>query len=242
LEKKPRLGTTIDNNWLHKFVSPPMQPQFLRIVPITLLIFGSAVLHAQEGESRVLSAMVIGEDTIPVVTLRDFTIAEYRIQRSKRQQRQIDRLTRRVVKVYPYAKVAGDLMNEYDRQLSTLKTEKERKEYLKIAEEELKQEFEGEITNMTVTEGLILIKLIDRETGDTSFELIKELKGSFNAFMWQTVARLFGSNLKQEYDREGDDKMIEEIVQMIEDGEIYAPRRVAKTPEAKARLKNKKRS
>jgi len=67
------------------------------------------------------------------------------------------------------------------------------------------------------------------------------LKGGFNAFMWQTVARLFGSNLKTEYDPEGEDKMIEEIVQMIEDGEIYAPRRTARTPEAKARLKNKKK-
>jgi len=219
-----------------------MQYLLLKLASISVFIFLSSALFAQEGESHVLSAIVVGEDTIPVVTLRDFTIAEYRIQRSKRQQRQIDRLTRRVVKVYPYAKVAGDLMSEYDRQLATIKTEKERKEYLKIAEEELKQEFEGEITNMSVTEGLILIKLIDRETGNTSFELIKELKGSFNAFMWQTVARLFGSNLKQEYDPEGDDKMIEEIVQMIEDGEIYAPRRVAKTPEAKARLKNKKRS
>jgi len=219
-----------------------MQLRILKIVSSTVFLFLCVPIHAQEGESRVLSAVVVGEDTIPVVTLRDFTIAEYRIQRSKRQQRQIDRLTRRVVKVYPYAKVAGDLMSEYDRQLASIKTEKERKEYLKIAEEELKQEFEGEITNMTVTEGLILIKLIDRETGDTSFELIKDLKGSFNAFMWQTVARLFGSNLKQEYDPEGDDKMIEEIVQMIEEGEIYAPQRVAKTPEAKARLKNKKRS
>jgi hypothetical protein len=191
-------------------------------------------------ESQVLSATVVGEDTIPVFTLRDFTVAEYRIQRSKRHQRKIDRLTKRVVKVYPYAKVAGDLMKEYDRQLSSLTTEKDRKAYLKIAESELKDEFEGEITNMTVNEGLILIKLIDRETGDTSFELIKELKGGFNAFMWQTVARIFGSNLKQEYDAEGDDAAIEEIVQMIEEGEIYAPLRTARTPEAKARLKKRK--
>lgn len=209
-----------------------------------VLLFFNCVssANAQENEGgAVLSAMIVGEDTIPVVTLRSFTIADYRIQRSKRQQRQMDRLSKRVVKVYPYAKVAGDLMQEYDRQLSLMTHEKDRKEYLKVAEDELKAEFEGEITNMSVNDGLVLIKLIDRETGDTSFELIKELKGGFNAFMWQTVARLFGSNLKTEYDPEGEDKMIEEIVQMIEDGEIYAPRRTARTPEAKARLKNKKK-
>lgn len=208
---------------------------------ILLCIFGFSA-HAQENEGgAVLNAIVVGEDTIPVVTLRSFTIADYRIQRSKRHQRQMDRLSRRVVKVYPYAKVAGDLMQEYDRQLSLMTHEKDRKAYLKVAEDELKAEFEGEITNMSVNDGLVLIKLIDRETGDTSFELIKELKGGFNAFMWQTVARLFGSNLKTEYDPTGEDKMIEEIVQMIEDGEIYAPRRTARTPEAKARLKNKKK-
>jgi hypothetical protein len=202
--------------------------------------FSSAKAQENEGGS-VLSAMVVGEDTIPVVTLRSFTIADYRVQRSKRQQRQMDRISKRVVKVYPYAKVAGDLMKEYDRQLAQLTNEKDRKAYLKEAEDELKAEFEGEITNMSVNDGLVLIKLIDRETGNTSFELIKELKGGFNAFMWQTVARLFGSNLKTEYDPEGEDKMIEEIVQMIEDGELYAPRRTARTPEAKARLKNKKK-
>jgi len=76
---------------------------------------------------------------------------------------------------------------------------------------------------MTISEGIILIKLIDRETGDCSYELISELRGSFSAFMWQSLARLFGHNLKSEYDGEGDDAAIEEIVGEIEMGIIHGP-------------------
>jgi len=167
-------------------------------------------------------------------------ITDYHPERSEEYQRKWDLLMKRVVKVYPYAKVAGELMRAYDRQLSELTTKKDRKAYLNMAEEELKREFEGEIRDMTVREGYILIKLIDRETGDTSYELIKQLKGGFTAFMWQTVARIFGSNLKENYDSEGEDQMIEEIVAMIEAGEIFGVQRDTKTPEARARINKKK--
>lgn len=195
---------------------------------------------ASESEGQALNVYITGGDTIPLVDLPPVTITDFREERSKRYQRKWDRTMRRVVKVYPYAKVAGELMREYDRQLAELKTKKQRKEYLNMAEEELKREFEGEIRDMTVSEGYILIKLIDRETGDTSYELIKELKGGFTAFMWQAVARIFGSDLKQHYDGEGEDEIIEEIVQMIESGELYVAERKPKTPEARARVNNKK--
>lgn len=209
-----------------------------------LLAFGHEAF-AQYGDrsaqNRVLGVMISGEDTLPEVDLRPVTITEFRADRSKQYRRRWGRLRRKVVKVYPYAKVAGELMREYDRQLSSLPTKKARKQYLNMAEDELKREFEGEIRDMTVSEGYILIKLIDRETGDTSYELIKDLKSGFTAFMWQAVARLFGSNLKEQYDPDGDDQMIEEIVQMIESGEIYVAERSPKTPEARARVNSKKR-
>jgi pyruvate dehydrogenase complex dehydrogenase (E1) component len=74
------------------------------------------------------------------------------------------------------------------------------------------------LRKLTFSQGRLLIKLIDRETGDTSYKLIKELKGGFSAFMWQSVARIFGSNLKSEYEMEGDDAMIERIIIMIDNG------------------------
>ena len=209
---------------------------------LTFLLFfvATSSIAQSEDERRALGVLITEDDTLPQVDLPVVVITDFRPERSKAYQRKWDLLMKRVVKVYPYAKVAGELMHEYDRQLSELTTKKERKEYLNMAEEELKREFEGEIRDMTVREGYILIKLIDRETGDTSYELIRQLKGGFTAFMWQTVARIFGSNLKEYYDSEGEDQMIEEIVAMIEAGEIFVVQRETKTPEARARINKKK--
>lgn len=99
---------------------------------------------------------------------------------------------------------------------------------MKQVERDLKEEFEDELKNLTVTQGRILIKLINRETGVTSYDLIKEFKGGFSAFLWQGVAKLFGSNLKDDFDPT-EDAMIDYIVRKIERGEIYVPPRPRKT-------------
>jgi len=82
----------------------------------------------------------------------------------------------------------------------------------------LKKEFEGQLKQLTVKQGRILIKLIDRETGKTSYDLVKQLRGSFSAWMWQGLAKLFGSDLKSEYDAKGEDRMIEVAIAQIENG------------------------
>jgi hypothetical protein len=81
-------------------------------------------------------------------------------------------------------------------------------------------EFEDEVKHLTITQGRILMKLIDRETGDTTYYLLKDLKGNLSAVFWQAVARVFGSNLKTTYDPDGEDKLIEQIVLMIEAGQL----------------------
>ncbi len=80
------------------------------------------------------------------------------------------------------------------------------------------KKFAPELKRLTIIQGRILIKLIDRETGNTTYELIKKLRGSFSAFMWQSIARLLGDNLKAEYNAKEDDKMIEDIIIRIENG------------------------
>ena len=85
-------------------------------------------------------------------------------------------------------------------------------------EKELRDQFEDELIHLTISQGKILIKLVDRETGNTTYQVIQELKGGFSAFLWQGVARLFGSNLKSEYDADEEDKMIEDIIVRIENG------------------------
>ncbi|NNC84212.1 MAG: DUF4294 domain-containing protein [Flavobacteriales bacterium] len=215
-----------------------------RHIILSLILVGSGWhLTAQEDSVNVHEVLIIEDDTIPVVNLGAFEYSELSLtpRQKRKYQRRYGKIRRKVIRAYPYAKVTRELLENYDEELAKLESEKEKKFYLDIAEEELKAEFEGEIRNLTVSEGKILIKLIDRETGDTSYELIKRLKGGFTAFMYQSIARIFGSNLKSQYDAEGDDSIIEEIVQQIERGEIYVPPREAVTTKAQKRLKRKER-
>jgi hypothetical protein len=147
---------------------------------------------------------------------------------------------RNVVKVYPYAQITGELLEYYDEELAKIDDEAERKEFMEQSEEVLKNEFKSEIMTMTVSQGKVLVKLIDRETGQTSYELIKELRSGFTAFMWNSIATLFGNSLKAEYDPV-EDADIEQIVQMIERGEIVVAWRDAETAKARADLDKKQR-
>lgn len=198
----------------------------MRFYSIIFLLFILAILSqsvvAQEPEDTafVLKRTIYQGDTIPMFELQPIPIFSPRQFKSKREKKKFDRLHRYVVKVYPYAEVAGEMLRNYDDTLKQIKSEAQRKKYMKKVEEGLKEEFSGELRRLTIMQGIILIKLIDRETGTTSYDLIKQLRGSFSAFMWQSLARLFGSNLKLEYDPLGEDEMIEEIVQKIEYGLI----------------------
>ncbi len=159
-------------------------------------------------------------DTLIHVPIKTIIIrAPFRFT-SKRQQRRYSRLERYVKKVYPYAKIVSRQMNDINFNLNKYKTKKEKSHYLKQKEKELKKEFEGQLRKLTFTQGRILIKLINRETGSTTYEIVKELKGSLSAIFWQSIARLFSSNLKLEYDAKGDDRMIEDIVIRLENGMI----------------------
>ena len=170
--------------------------------------------------TSVVNTVIVDGDTIPFYQFSPVSIFGARTFKNNREERRYNRLERYVVKVYPYAKVAGEMLRFFDDTLMSIRSESRRKKYLKKVETQLKDEFSGELKKLTIMQGIILIKLIDRETGNTSYDLIKELRGSFSAFIWQSLARLFGSNLKFEYDPNGEDKLIEEIVQQIESGQI----------------------
>lgn len=165
---------------------------------------------------NVVAARIVDGDTIPTVNLRPVRITGERKFVSAEEKRKYYLLKRKVKKVYPYAKLAGQKLREYEKVMASM-TERQRKKYMKKVEKELKDEFEGDLKDLTVSEGRILIRLIDRETGDSSYYLVKELRSGFTAFFWQGLARLFGHNLKTKYDpSQGEDKMIEEIIQGLE--------------------------
>jgi len=111
-------------------------------------------------------------------------------------------------------------LKEYNDMIDSIKDEAVGKIKLKQAEEDIKTQFTDDIENMTQTQGRILLKLIYRQTGVTPYEIVKELRGSLRAIFWQTIARVFGNNLKVEYDPVGEDKAIEEIIQQIENGKL----------------------
>ena len=189
------------------------------VIAFLIMSFTSQAQIATEN-GHICRQEVLDGDTIAVVSLDPAMIPAKRVFKSKREEKKYNRLKRRVIKVYPYAYTAGILMDGYEAELNKLETRKERKKYLESAEDALKDQFEGQIRDMSVTEGIILIKLIDRETGDSSYGLIQDLKGSLSAFMWQSVARIFGHNLKDDYDPYGEDQDIEDIVREIELGII----------------------
>lgn len=174
-----------------------------------------------EKEGHIVAYKVEKGDTVYIVHLRDLVIRAPRKFKSKADERQYWRLVYNVKKVYPYAKLAGVKLHELNENYLELKTDRERKAYSKQAEEDLKTQFEGELRKLTLSQGRILLRLVDRETGNTTYEILKDFRGSFSAFFWQTVAKIFGSNLKSQYDpSSGEDKTIEQIIAQIEEGSI----------------------
>lgn len=200
---------------------------------IYIFLLNSVVFYAQESASDTTSYKIIHYQTTEEYnaiwylkdgdTLVKATHTPIEIEGkspNRRKKNQYDRLEKKVIKVYPYAHVASEVMRMYGEVCQSVTDEKEKKRLLDQAEAEMKKQFEKDLRSLTISEGVILIKLIDRETGNSSFTLVQELKGRFSAFMWQSVARIFGHNLKSEYDAEGEDVWIENIVIQIEEGII----------------------
>ncbi len=160
-----------------------------------------------------------GTDTLITINSYSVVILGKMHFANERQRAQWDRLKNRVKKEYPYAILIGAKVKECDRQLAGM-NEKEKKAYMEKMEVQLKDEFEAAFRGNSVEEARILIKLVDRETGHTSHELIKQFKGSFSAFMWQSVAVVCGTNLKAKYDSEGEDLLIEKAIYLVENGQI----------------------
>lgn len=187
------------------------------IFSILLLIKISLAGFAQEG---IRPAYIEDGDTLFVEFLDEVEITAPLVFDSKRNAKRYSRLVRYVKRVYPYAKVAGIKMRQYEAILAETQRKSARKKIMRKAEQELKEEFAEELKNLTYMQGEILLKLIDRETNTSSYEIVQEMRGGFKATFYQGFARLFGFNLKDRYDPTGRDKEIEYIVQLIEKGKL----------------------
>lgn len=165
-----------------------------------------------------MQAQIIDGDTILIMELKPYTILAPRVFNSRAEQRRFNRLVYNIKRVYPYAQLAGLRFREYSEKLVHMERDSDRRRAAMKIEEEVRSEFEDELKRLTFSQGLILIKLIDRETSNTSYDLLKDFRGVFSAVFWQGLGRLFGYDLRTEYDPEGEDSHIEEIVQLIEAG------------------------
>lgn len=205
---------------------------FLIMKTLLFFLLGVSVCHAQNEllgepsgptinlEQKYRSTIFKG-DTIPVVDLKTAVITAPRVFKDADAERKYRRLVRDVKKAYPYAKIAGQRIKEYNDLIADKKN-RERKKLMKEAEKNLKAEFKKDLENLTVNQGKILMKLIDRETGNSSYDLVKEYRGKITAFFWQSFAVIYDDdlNMKVRYDKDGDDKVIEEIIGMIDRQEI----------------------
>lgn len=187
---------------------------------LLFILSGMNQLFAQEGrgvnDTLIVRAIVIDGDTIPFAYLPSVYIYEKRKFKSARAQAKYTKLRRDVLKVWPYAKLAGDRFKLLEKELSMTSDKRVQQALVDKTEKEIRDKFEAELKKLTVTQGKILIKLIDRQTGQTSYAVLQDLKGNLNAFFWQSLARLFGSNLKSHYDPLGEDAEIEKIVKSVE--------------------------
>ncbi len=155
-------------------------------------------------------------DTIPFDYLPTVEVIGKLTRQWKNYWANWTRLRNAVYVTYPYAKAAGRIMNEINLRLTNVSDKKQRRLIIRSKEKELKKQFTDKLTQLSVYQGKVLMKLINRETGNNCYEIIEEYKGFITAAFWQTVAVVFGSNLKQPYDAKGNDAEMERIVKDVE--------------------------
>lgn len=196
----------------------------LNILLMTMFaMFCSLHVQAQEKQSinGYLVPMCIYEgDTIPWIQLRPVYIFRPLIFKNRKEEIEYNRLIRNVKKVYPISKEIHRAIIETYEYLQTLPNEKARQKHIKRVEKGLKEQYTAQMKKLSFAQGKLLIKLVDRQSNQTSYELVKAFMGPFKAGFYQTFASLFGASLKKEYDPLGEDKLTERIVLMVESGQI----------------------
>lgn len=175
----------------------------------------AAPVQLGKGDTIVTGVILYEGDSIPYRVLADIYVWGGTPAQYARMMEKWNRLRNAVYVTYPYAVAAGRVINDINAHLAFMSDEKERKAYIKSREKDLRAQFSNQLEQMSIYQGKILMKLINRQTGNNCYEIIREYKGGFNARVYQTVAFFFGSSLKQPYDAAGEDQAIESVVQEI---------------------------
>ena len=201
------------------------KPYFLFVIILVIAATITSNVKAQNInlDTLKLAAWISPEgDTLALSYLQWIEVQTHKIltAEQRRQKQEWTRLRNAVYVTYPYAKAASKIMNEINAKLVGVNDKKQRKTIIKSREKELRKEFTSKLTNLSIYQGKVLMKLIYRETGDNCYEIIQEYKGGFTAALYQTIAVVVGTNLKQNYNANGNDKDLEVIVKDVE--KMYA--------------------
>lgn len=204
-------------------------PRFLSILFLAMLMSAAQGVRAQEDSTHpdpsrwgvndtiMVPAIYYNGEWMPYGEMEMVYVSKLPPEKLAKVLEAYNRLRNAVYVTYPYAKSAGSIINDVNAHLVGVTSKKERKAYIKSREKELKARFTEPLSNLSVYQGKVLMKLIYRETGNNCYEIIKEYRGGLNARLYQTVAFFFGSSLKQEFDiqKNATDHQIDAIVQEI---------------------------
>jgi len=197
--------------------------KFSRLFILLIVILASVTVKAQDTTAKAIWPVLGKNDTIrvaatndngymiPWIGLQQVVINGARVWKSQQERAAFNRLRYNVLKVMPYALFAKKRYEKLERDLATVNDKKEQKKLVKACDAEIKNMFNTEIKELTITQGQILTKLIDREVGRTTYDIVKQTKGGFAAFSYQLVARVVGHNLKTTYNAT-EDRDIESII------------------------------
>ena len=186
---------------------------------LMLLAAGRILAQNSPNDTIRLGAIVDHGQVFPMILLPEFALNNTMINAAERERR--NRLRNDVYQVYPYALAAAAMFKEINDNLDKIPERRERKRYLKTMDKQLDHLFKDPLKQLSIDQGHVLIKLVNRQTGRNCYSIIKELKGGLSAVVWQSVGVFFNNNLNRDYDPTGDDKEVEDIVHDMEASTAY---------------------
>jgi len=190
--------------------------KFIILTSAALFLFS---LNAQSEGIRLRAQVSAEGDTVPHIMLPAVYVFPTLNFTSKKQEEFYWKTVRDVKRTLPYAKAIGITLQEINDAMKGM-SDKERKAYMKSKEDDLIGKYEPQLKKLTLSQGKMLIRLVDRECDKTSYELIKEYRGGFKAFFWQGFAKLFGADLKTTYEKDDKDKIVERVILLVESGQL----------------------
>jgi hypothetical protein len=204
----------------NRFTKKKGKEQFNTLLPLPVKrspIDSSSNLSKANKESKVLQMVVLEGDTFYVYNMASFSVVDLKPYADKEKEVQFRKIKWHVKKVYPYAIIAATRLKTYNNELKGVKSKRKRRRLMKSREKLLKEDFEEVIKKMSRTSGRVLVKLIDREAGASTYDIIKEMRGGFKAFVYQGVGKFYGADLKVRYNPKEnlEDEMIERVVQSL---------------------------